>query len=301
VTRSQIDKIGENLRKTHPPDEGLLFKLQEFRATYDSTLAEVHTLVASTLAIEPTSRIKTVNTIVEKLVRSKTRLSSMQDIAGVRIVLDEQADLKSQDGAVERLREAFGSTKVDDLRKEPRHGYRAVHVIVRVNGFPVEVQVRTKLQDLWAQGMEKLADRVGRGIRYGEPPTLELFGGIPVAKLVRYGIRWSELVRLNEERFVEMRELDEDLSTAMNDVVSVEGMIREAESRLKDVGSDDAGRVDIETSLAELKRELDERREDHQHHELRARALRASMLEATTNLRTGLAEFSEAIELLSRQ
>lgn len=34
----------------------------------------------------------------------------------------------------------------------------------------MEIQLRTKLQHEWANLFEKLADRVGRGIRYGEPP-----------------------------------------------------------------------------------------------------------------------------------
>jgi hypothetical protein len=37
------------------------------------------------------------------------------------------------------------------------------------DGFPVEIQVRTRLQHEWAELFEKLADQLGRGIRYGEP------------------------------------------------------------------------------------------------------------------------------------
>ncbi|GIH69015.1 hypothetical protein Mth01_12680 [Sphaerimonospora thailandensis] len=53
---------------------------------------------------------------------------------------------------------------------EPSHGYRAVHVIVFLDGIPVEIQVRTELQDVWAQILERLADHWGRGIRYGKQP-----------------------------------------------------------------------------------------------------------------------------------
>ena len=159
MTRSQIDKIGEKLRKAIAPDEELLERLQTFRGSYDATLTEVHARVVSTLAMEPTSRIKTINTIVEKLVRSKTRLSSMQDIAGVRIVLDEQEGLEDQDEAVKQLAAVFGESRVDDLRNHPRYGYRSVHVIVRVNGLPVEIQVRTKLQD--RDEFEKLEQAIG--------------------------------------------------------------------------------------------------------------------------------------------
>lgn len=58
-----------------------------------------------------------------------------------------------------------------DRRAEPSSGYRAMHVIVFPDGLPVEVQVRTELQDLWAQAFERLGDRWGRAIRYGGAPV----------------------------------------------------------------------------------------------------------------------------------
>ncbi len=57
-------------------------------------------------------------------------------------------------------------------REKPSHGYRAVHVIVFVDSTPMEIQVRTKLQDTWAQISEKLGDMWGRGLRYGQGPDL---------------------------------------------------------------------------------------------------------------------------------
>ena len=60
--------------------------------------------------------------------------------------------------------------KIVDRRAEPMHGYRAVHVIVFPEDAPIEIQVRTEWQHEWAEFFEKLADRIGRGIRYGEPP-----------------------------------------------------------------------------------------------------------------------------------
>jgi len=54
------------------------------------------------------------------------------------------------------------------------HGYRAVHVVVFPEALSVEIQVRTARQHEWAELFEKLADLVGRGIRYGEPPQLWL-------------------------------------------------------------------------------------------------------------------------------
>ena len=43
-------------------------------------------------------------------------------------------------------------------------------MIVFPEEAPIEVQVRTEWQHEWAEFFEKLADRIGRGIRYGEPP-----------------------------------------------------------------------------------------------------------------------------------
>lgn len=42
--------------------------------------------------------------------------------------------------------------------------------MVRIDDMLVEVQIRTELQDTWAQIVERLADRWGRGIRYGQDP-----------------------------------------------------------------------------------------------------------------------------------
>jgi ppGpp synthetase/RelA/SpoT-type nucleotidyltranferase len=44
-----------------------------------------------------------------------------------------------------------GAVDIDDRREKPSHGYRAVHVIPRVDAHSIEIQVRTPLQDIWAQ------------------------------------------------------------------------------------------------------------------------------------------------------
>lgn len=97
----------------------------------------------------------------------------MQDLGGMRIVSD--CNRQEQDQIAEDLKSLFrgpddSPPSVVDRRKNPSYGYRAVHVIAYVHQAPVEIQLRTKLQHEWANLFEKLADRVGRGIKYGEPP-----------------------------------------------------------------------------------------------------------------------------------
>jgi ppGpp synthetase/RelA/SpoT-type nucleotidyltranferase len=110
-----------------------------------------------------------VNTLVDKLRRERTMaLTTVQDIAGVRVVL--RPDRREQDAVVARLSSRFPSARVTDRRATPSHGYRAVHLVVDSGGCLVEIQVRTLLQDVWAQLVERIADRWGRGIRYGQEP-----------------------------------------------------------------------------------------------------------------------------------
>jgi ppGpp synthetase/RelA/SpoT-type nucleotidyltranferase len=54
---------------------------------------------------------------------------------------------------------------VVDRRAKPSHGYRAVHVVVRESGLPVEVQVRTELQHSWTELSESLADTFGSDLK----------------------------------------------------------------------------------------------------------------------------------------
>jgi ppGpp synthetase/RelA/SpoT-type nucleotidyltranferase len=77
------------------------------------------------------------------------------------------------------------SPELIDRRDNPSYGYRAVHIIVFEDGVPVEIQVRTKLQDSWAQITEKLGDAWGRGLRYGlgpDDPDAPLDESAPVTR-----------------------------------------------------------------------------------------------------------------------
>lgn len=88
----------------------------------------------------------------------------MQDIAGCRVLVTE---LNDQERAVAVLTAAFSDHVIVDRREKPSHGYRAVHVLARVSGKLIEIQVRTRLQHLWAEVSEKRADTFDPALKYG--------------------------------------------------------------------------------------------------------------------------------------
>jgi len=154
--------------------------LHRLLEAHASVLTDVVTTVRSQLDVAPTSRIKNTGTILEKLDRhGGSWLKSMHDIAGMRIV--ESVDRNGQDELVERLAQLFAdcsrTPRIVDRRVTPSHGYRAVHVIVFPEDIAIEIQVRTRFQHEWADTFEKLADRIGRDIRYGAPPRDWLSSG----------------------------------------------------------------------------------------------------------------------------
>ena len=172
ISKTQLDKLGDRLRDTSEPAASDLDLLQSVLNTYGEALQLVDALLREQ-GFHPTGRLKVTSTIIEKLRRDqRSSLKTIQDLAGARVVLD--TDLDGQDRTVHdfcRLleRRGFGSSVID-RRADPRSGYRAVHVVAKVDRVPVEVQFRTELQHLWAQVFERLADLWGRQIRYeGEP------------------------------------------------------------------------------------------------------------------------------------
>jgi GTP pyrophosphokinase len=180
LSKTQIDRLGDRLKKGSPSDDDLKL-LDEYRRSVGPAYDFVIRTIREKLQSEPTGRpAKSTSSIIEKLRRESIRLSQVQDIAGCRIVV---ADIFAQDHTIAMLRETFHQTRLIDRRVNPSHGYRAVHVIVDSGPVSVEIQIRTALQHLWAELSERLADVVDSNIKYG--------GGDP--QIVQILITQSEL------------------------------------------------------------------------------------------------------------
>lgn len=172
-SKGAVNRLGERLKagEENPDDLDLLDRLL---LIYDGAGGLVVDELA-TMGIASTSRAKSRDTLTDKLHRlgrlGNHGLARVDDVAGVRCVAG--ASIRAQNDLVARLIEHFTVAGKPPREKDHRvdcpHGYRAVHVIAMVGDCLVEIQVRTELQDAWAQVTEGLGEKWGRELRYGEP------------------------------------------------------------------------------------------------------------------------------------
>jgi ppGpp synthetase/RelA/SpoT-type nucleotidyltranferase len=216
ISRTQLDRLGERLAAASPISDEDYALLQDVLGAYGLARAAVQDRLRSR-GYAVTGRLKTTGTLIDKLRREQgMKLKGVQDVAGVRIVVP--GTRKDQDEAVAEVVTTFSCSdkppRVRDRRSEPSSGYRAVHVIVVEAGLPVEVQVRTELQHLWAQVYERLADRWGRSIRYGgapdHPDTTALDGRPPLTRagVVAVMHRLSDQIDQIEQAQVHVRAVE---------------------------------------------------------------------------------------------
>lgn len=195
LTKSQLDKLGRRLRAGDAsPDDARL--LAHYRRSFLAPYREVVARIARVTSLVPSGRpAKSTTSIVSKLQRSTGTLPQMQDIAGCRLVTQHVSE---QDATVIALANEFEGAKVLDRRIKPSSGYRAVHVVVPVSDKLVEIQVRTLLQDRWAQCSEELAFTIDPAIKYGGGPA-------DIATVLRSA---SSLIEAVEDAFAAKSELD---------------------------------------------------------------------------------------------
>jgi ppGpp synthetase/RelA/SpoT-type nucleotidyltranferase len=159
-----VDRLGDRLRKGKIAEDDF-HQLDAYRRSFAESYQEIVAIVRKATGLEPTGRpAKSTTSITEKLRRETIRLSQMQDIAGCRLIVP---NVLVQNRVVEQLTSVLPRAVVVDRRKQPSFGYRAVHIIAAAWNMPIEIQVRTELQHLWAQLSEKLSDVLDHTIKYG--------------------------------------------------------------------------------------------------------------------------------------
>lgn len=203
ISKSQLDQLGDRIRRGNNSEEDFR-QLEEYRSTFTQAHEKVASTIRGELSLEPSKRAKTMKSIADKLLRESIRLTQIQDIAGCRVVV---SNVSEQESVVESLKRLFEKATIVDRRERPSHGYRAVHVIVNMENKLVEVQVRTLLQNVWAELSEKLSDATGSAIKYGQGDEVILMRlgeiSFEIAKLEAVEAdldRISENIRSEEEK-----------------------------------------------------------------------------------------------------
>jgi len=173
LSNSQVTKLGDRLRgntSSSITNDDLVF-LDEFRQTFSEVDEKAYAIIQE--ALENTDgwtatkrKRKTQQSIVDKLRRqTNLRLPQMQDIAGCRIVLTsgiKQANELNNLLLIAFTREEW---KVESKERD-KDGYRAIHIIAKLDKQFYEIQLRTYAQDIWANLVETMSDKKNT-LKYG--------------------------------------------------------------------------------------------------------------------------------------
>jgi len=167
VSTNSLIQLGRRIRDANNPADGAAYDV--YRSSFAVPLEEIANRCRDLVAtIEESARLKTLESVRAKLLRQQIRLPRIQDIAGLRLVV---SDVEAQERLLNLLSQRFSDARIDDYRRQPQNGYRAVHLIVMASsGQPVEVQVRTFLQNAWANTCEALSVAIDPALKYGGGP-----------------------------------------------------------------------------------------------------------------------------------
>lgn len=220
ISNTQIDRLGDRLRKGPLTDSDLTI-LDEYRKSFSRAFEEVIQIIQIKFKLEVSGRPeKTTSSIVDKIKRERTRLSRMQDIAGCRIIV---SGIEKQEYVLFLIKQEFSKLRIIDRRVKSSHGYRAVHAVIDIGGKLIEIQVRTQLQDGWAQLSEKFADKVDNNIKYGKGPQA-------IQKLLAVYSKNIESLEIAETEFMNIA----DKCIDKNKVKNVSRMISVLKKKLLD-------------------------------------------------------------------
>ena len=144
LSRARVDRLGDAIKsgELNDVDQSVFNYLR-------SQWAELGNEISKKLIIEfgndefgVSLRLKNLETIRAKLLRTTLRLSSLRDVVGARIVINE--GLSMQNDSVLRSVALFEdyAVKIIDRREFPSFGYRAVHVKVRQGLYLGGISIR---------------------------------------------------------------------------------------------------------------------------------------------------------------
>lgn len=192
-SKSKVDKAGESLKEMISSQDlkvnESLEVLSNWRAIHALPLNSFATVLRSRVKEKSKNdkwivaqRLKRTPSIVLKLKTHQTmRLSTMQDIGGVRAILESVQEVYDLVDLYRITRAKNKLVALQDYISTPKlDGYRSVHLVYQINKDPkifIEIQVRSYLQHIWATAVEVFGTLKNSSFKsgYGDKEWLELF------------------------------------------------------------------------------------------------------------------------------
>ena len=191
ISKSRIDKAGLALSKNKYRDEIDYIESEDifddFRKAHLPPLTQTTLEIQNWLSTYSNSyyiaqRLKRKPQIIRKLKRLSVRLTQLQDIGGLRIIIDSNHEIdKLYNYLFEKVnnQEKFKIIRVVDYRERGRDitGYRALHIIFSRDGFNLELQIRSRIQHYWAESIERTSVIYGYHLKEqeGAPDVINYF------------------------------------------------------------------------------------------------------------------------------
>ncbi len=161
------------------------------------SMVRTETKVAPRIAV--TQRLKRMPRLLQKLHRMRdSNLARLEDVGGCRAVLRDMHELER---VRRRLKRRWGEDIVrerDYIANPKDIGYRAVHLVVRRDERRIEVQLRTDLQQIWADAVEAADSRLKLRLKDGEGPA-EMLAFFQAAGAVQYALDQGRVPSEDEE------------------------------------------------------------------------------------------------------
>lgn len=175
VSNRKIDQIGDLLKKSTDLNKEDTKKLLEWRNSFSATLDYYYQKLSEKIAQDRTvtlsRRLKRIESIQIKLKRFKTmRLSTLQDVAGLRVVLKDGNSLLKASSDIRKLSSRDKLKRLDDYHNSPKEdGYRGIHLVYQNESSKlIEIQFRTELEHIWATAVETYGELQNTSFKTGE-------------------------------------------------------------------------------------------------------------------------------------
>lgn len=168
-SKSQLDRAGRILSDKEREYDDVALELdvafEDFRRDHLSPLTNLTLILQDWLSAYDKSyyiaqRLKRKPQILRKLRRLSVRLTQLQDIGGCRIIVESNSDVNELITFIERRLKSqpgYELVRSTDYRELGRDitGYRAYHLILQIDGYFLELQLRSKIQHYWSESIER--------------------------------------------------------------------------------------------------------------------------------------------------